>query len=415
MSTHIQPPAATAASGTTSVGASRRVFSLFCLGGYLLSVSYGTTFLLALLVASRGGNEGDAGLIISTAIVSTIVAVILSGHASDAIGAPRAVGVSGLILSASCLGFALVPGVGQGMRICGLLLGCGWGVFYTLGPIIVAAIIEPARRIRYFALLSGSMMSGIGTGPILGRGAKLLGWPLETTYVAAAATSFCGALIFFFLHEPIRRIMATHGTAKATRLSWASLMRVIQAKAVFPIVMVGLGGAIFGGLSSFQTAYAASKGLDFSIFFIGFMGAAIGCRMFISGIVVRLNPYLSAAVLTSLVVVSIAMFQVLVSDWVGYLLSSVTLGVGYGLTYSVINGLAANEAPQGETPQALLLFSLSYFIGVFGYPLLAGHLIVARGIPALLSATMLIALGNFAIALGRLLPRLRAMTRRAPT
>ena len=137
--------------------------------------------------------------------------------------------------------------------------------------------------------------------------------------------------------------------------------------------------------------------------------------MFVSGIVVRLNPYLSAAVLTFLVVVSIAMFQFLVTDWASYLLASVTLGVGYGLTYSVINGLAANEAPQGETPQALLLFSLSYFIGVFGYPLLAGHLIVARGVSALLAATMLIALANFAIALGRLLPRLRALTRQAPT
>jgi MFS family permease len=398
-----------------SAGASRRVFSLFCLGGYLLSVSYGTTFLLVLLVASRGGNEGDAGLIISTAIVSTIVAVILSGHVSDTVGAPRAVGVSGLILSASCLGFAFVPGVGQGMRICGLLLGCGWGVFYTLGPIIVAAIIEPARRIRYFALLSGSMMSGIGTGPILGRGAKLLDWPLEVTYCVAAATSFCGAVIFFLLHEPMRRIVATHGAAKATRLSWASLLRVLKSKAAFPIAMVGLGGAIFGGLSSFQTAYATSKGLDFSIFFIGFMSAAIGCRMFVSGIVVRLNPYLTAAVLTFLVVVSVAMFQFLVTDWASYLLASVTLGVGYGLTYSVINGLAANEAPQGETPQALLLFSLSYFIGVFGYPLLAGHLIVARGVSALLAATMLIALANFAIALGRLLPRLRALTRQAPT
>jgi len=388
-----------------------RVFSLFCIGGYLLSVSYGTTFLLALLVASRGGNTGDAGLIISTAIVSTIVSVILSGHASDAMGAPRAVGLSGLILCASCLGFALVPGVGTGMRICGLLLGCGWGAFYTLGPIIVATIVEPARRIRYFALLSGSMMSGIGTGPMLGRGAKLLGWPLELTFCIAAVASLCGGLIFFFLHGPIGRIATARGAAKANRLSWASLVRVLQAKAAFPIAMVGLGGAIFGGLSSFQTAYATAKGLDFSIFFIGFMTAAIGCRMLLSGIVVRQNPYVAAPILTFLVVVSIAMFQFFVTNWASYLLASMTLGVGYGLTYSVINGLAANEAPQGDTAQALLLFSLSYFIGVFGYPLLAGHLLVIWGVPGLLSVTMLIAIGNFVIALGRLLPRLRVVTK----
>lgn len=415
MSSSPSTPAEAAAICTSPVGASPKVFSLFCLGGFLLSMSYGTTFLLALLVASRGGNAGDTGLIISTAIVSTIMAVILSGHASDLVGAPRAIGVSGLILSASCLGFALVPGIGQSMRICGLLLGCGWGAFYTLGPIIVAAIVEPARRIRYFALLSGSMMSGIGSGPLLGSGAKLLDWPLEATYWVAAAASAGGALIFFCLHDPIRHIAAIQGATKATRLSLAGLMRVLRSRAIFPIVMVGLGGAIFGGLSSFQTTYAAAKGLDFSIFFIGFMSAAIGCRMLLSGIVVRHNPYLSSAILTFLVVLSIAMFRFSVAGWVSYLLASVTLGVGYGLTYSVINGLAANEAPQGETPQALLLFSLSYFIGVFGYPLLAGHLLVAQGVPALLSATMLIAIGNFTIALLRLLPRLRAAIRQIET
>ncbi|MBF9234525.1 MFS transporter [Microvirga alba] len=394
---------------------SNRLFSVFCLGGYLLSISYGTTFLLALLVASRGGNEGDAGLIISTAIISTIGAVILSGHFSDAVGAPRAIAVSGVVLCLSCLGFATAPGVGIGMLLCGFLLGCGWGVFYTLGPIVVATIIEPARRIRFFALLSGSMMSGIGTGPILGRIAKLLDLPLETTYLVAAATSLAGGLIFLALHEPIRRIAAANGTASVSRLSLASVNRVLRSKAVFPIVMVGLGGAIFGGLSSFQTSYATAKGLDFSIFFIGFMSAAIGCRMFLSGIVTRQNPHLMATILTFLIVVSILMFWFFVSGWATYLVASVTLGVGYGLTYSVINGLAANEAPPGETPQSLLLFSLAYFIGVFGYPLLAGKIIVASGIAALLLATLCISLANWGIAIGRLLPRMKIMRESMPS
>ena len=42
------------------------------------------------------------------------------------------------------------------------------------------------------------------------------------------------------------------------------------------------------------------------------------------------------------------------------------------------------EAPAGTTSQALLLFSLSYFIGVFGFPLLAGKIIVEQGMATLL-------------------------------
>lgn len=387
----------------------RFLFSLFCFGGYLLSLSYGTTFLLAMLVSSRGGNEADAGLIISTAMLSTIASVILSGHLSDMIGAARAVGLSGMVLAASCLGFALLPGIGWGMLLCGFLLGIGWGVFYTLGPIIVAMIIEPARRIRFFALLSGSMMSGIGTGPILGRVATLLGWPLEATYLVAAGASLMGGAIFFSLHRSIKQIVAAHGANPVSRLSFGSVLRVLRAKAVFPIIMVGLGGAVFGGLSSFQTSYSGGRGLDFSLFFIGFMSAAIFCRLVLSGIVTRRNPYLASAILTLLMVLSVLMLQFGVSGAASYLVAAIVLGIGYGLTYSVINGLAANEAPAGETPQSLLLFSLSYFIGVFGYPLLAGKLIVNHGISALLAATLLIALANWAIAMGRLIPRWRSI------
>ena len=71
----------------------------------------------------------------------------------------------------------------------------------------------------------------------------------------------------------------------------------------------------------------------------------------------------------------------------------------------MINGLAANEAPAGTTSQALLLFSLSYFIGVFGFPLLAGKIIVEHGMSTLLLTVLLVALANWLITLGRLLWR----------
>ncbi|BCQ60509.1 hypothetical protein PBOI14_22590 [Pseudomonas sp. Boi14] len=86
------------------------LFGLFCLGSYLLSLSYGSTFLLSLLIGSRGGNEHDAGTVISTAMLSTFVAVIGSGHLSDRLGAARSVAVFGCLLAVASLGFALTPG-----------------------------------------------------------------------------------------------------------------------------------------------------------------------------------------------------------------------------------------------------------------------------------------------------------------
>ncbi|WP_331691715.1 MFS transporter [Pseudomonas sp. ZY71] len=380
---------------------SGKLFGLFCLASYLLSLSYGSTFLLSLLIASRGGNEHDAGSVISAAMLSTFVAVLVSGHLSDWLGAARSIAVFGLLLVVASLGFALTQGFGHLLLFFGLLLGLGWGVFYTLGPIIVASLVTPAQRAKYFALLSGSMMTGIGSGPLLGRAASALGLPVTSAFYLAALASLVGVLLFWQLGARLKSTQVT----SAARITWRATTQVLGSRALFPIIMVGLGGCVFGGLSSFQTSYATARSLDYSLFFLGFMGAAISSRMLIAGYVVKRDPLRASCLLSGLMLASIVLFAFGVHSGFSYLLAAVMLGVGYGLTYSVINGLAANEAPAGTTSQALLLFSLAYFIGVFGFPLLAGKIIVEHGMSTLLLTVLIVALANWLITLGRLLWR----------
>ena len=383
---------------------SPRLFSLFCLASYLLSMAYGSTFLLSLLMSSHGGNEKNAGTVISAAMVSTFVAVVLSGHLCDRLGAARSVALCGIALVIANLGFAVSASQLQLMMLFGFVLGIGWGVFYTLGPIMVAMMVEPAQRARYFALLSGSMMSGIGSAPLLGRLASQAGLPITWAFVIAALASLTGVLVFWRLAGVLQKLPDRSG-AVASKLSLAGALSVLRSKAVFAIVMVGLGGAIFGGLSSFQTSYAQARSLDYSLFFAGFMGAAITGRMLVAGVVVKRDPYVMSCLLSGLIVVSVVMFEFQVASSLGYLLAAIVLGVGYGLTYSVINGLAANEAPPGTTTQSLLLFSLSYFIGVFGFPLLAGKVIVEHGLSTMLGILLGVAVLNWLITVVRLVWR----------
>ena len=394
-------------SSSPAAGTSNGVFGLLCLGSYLLSVSYGTTFLLAMMLSAHGGSESDAGTILSAAMLSTFVAVIFSGHLSDLFGAPKAIAAAAVLLAAACLGFASLQAFGVAALVYGLMLGLGWGVFYTLGPIIVAMIIEPARRVKYFALLSGSMMTGIGTGPLLGRLSEALGYPVETAFVMATAASLLGGLAFVFIGPSLKRQSAKVGSISVCRITPRAAVTVLGSKAVWAIIMVGLGGAIFGGLSSFQTSYAALKHLDYSLFFLGFMSAVITCRLLIAGVIVKRDPYWMACGLTALIVLSVLMFIFTVNSSATYVLAAVTLGVGYGLTYSVINGLAANEAPAGQTSQSLVLFSLGYFVGVFGFPWIAGRIIVSDGMPTLLWLILGLAVCNWSITVGRLLWRKR--------
>lgn len=387
------------ASNSAPVGS----FFLLCLGGYLFAIAYGVTFLLPLLIGIRGGNEAIAGNVISVAAASTVLVVILSGHIADMIGTARSVALSGLFLCAANIGFSFIQGTGTGLLLMGLVLGIGWGIFYTLGPILVSAIVPPSRRSRCFALLSGSMMAGIGTGPIIGRIWTGYGFTVESAFLTAGLASLLGYICCLILNQRLREHAVV--ISQSAKIFYCGARQILKSSAIYPIIMVGLGGAIFGGLSSFQTSYALAMGLDYSLYFIGFMLAAITSRLLLSGYVINKDPLKSALVFSSMILVSVSMFTMMKSDVLIYTTAAVLLGVGYGLTYSIINGQVANEAPEGLTPQALLLFSLSYFIGVFGFPLFAGHIIVAQGIKTLLFVFIALAVLNMSVVIRQLTKR----------
>ncbi|MFK0094306.1 MFS transporter [Pseudomonas sp. NPDC090592] len=372
-------------------------FTVFCIACFLLSISYGTTFLLLVRVEALGGGERDAGQVFAVAMLSTLLSVVGSGHLLQRLGAARSIAVGGLCLVVASLGFALVSSVGGALLACGLMLGVGWGLFYTVGPIMVAQMVEPSRRTHSFALLSGSMLTGIGTGPLLGKLATWVALPSALAFWVAAGAATLAAAYFARLGSTI----AGRPPTEKVQVGMTSSLEVLGSRSGLSILMVGLGGAIFGTMGSFQTSYAARLGLDYSIFFIGFMGAAIVCRLLLAGWVVKQPPLATSWVLTVIMATAVLGFHQWVNSTESYLAMAMLLGVGYGLNYSVINGLAANEAPAGLTAQALLLFSLSYFIGVFGFPFVVSRLISQLGIDAMMLSVEGVAVLVVCLSTGR--------------
>jgi len=63
--------------------------------------------------------------------------------------------------------------------------------------------------------------------------------------------------------------------------------------------------------------------------------------------------------------------------------------------------MAANDAFEGLLPQTLQLFALSYFVGIFGFPLLAGWILVDLGGGSLLLLVAMLAALEATLALRR--------------
>ena len=71
----------------------------------------------------------------------------------------------------------------------------------------------------------------------------------------------------------------------------------------------------------------------------------------------------------------------------------------------ILVAMAANDAETSLVPQTLQLFALTYFIGIFGFPLLAGWMIVDVGVMPLLVLVCLLAAIEATMALRRALTR----------
>ena len=103
------------------------------------------------------------------------------------------------------------------------------------------------------------------------------------------------------------------------------------------------------------------------------------------------NPYLTIAALQYVMAASVLLFIFSGSNEVAYWLVAALFGIGYGASYPILAAMSANDASDTLVPQTLQLFALSYFIGIFGFPFIAGWMIVEIGIVPLLALTCALA------------------------
>ncbi|WP_247355004.1 hypothetical protein [Bradyrhizobium sp. 160] len=79
-----------------------------------------------------------------------------------------------------------------------------------------------------------------------------------------------------------------------------------------------------------------------------------------------------------------------------YILGAAFFALGYGLSYSTLNSMIVHIADIDETAFAISsqVFTLSYFIGLFGFPYVAGQVVKASNFDCLLIGMMMLIAAN---------------------
>lgn len=376
--------------------------------GISLAACYGATFLLAEHLRDQGRDPALAGIAVTTGTVFTIAVALVAGRLAARIGTMRCLALAGLVMALAMLAFALTGHVAGSHLVGGGLIGIAWSLFYILAPLPIIARVAAGGRIRDLTYLSGAQMAGLGLAAPLGGALAAQGLPLAWIYCGFALLAASAALLLLAIGERAggrtSRVHAGQGPEDGSILDIARVGAVLATTARIPIVLIGLASCTFAGLATFQSVYAAERGLAFGQFFLVFTLVTVTLRFGLAAHLTRLPAERLAVFLLALVVVALALFWFDRGSVPVYLLASALFAAGYGLSYSTLNALAVNRAEAGGAAPAAAsqVFTITYFLGLFGFPALGGLLISAGGTALLLPALAALATLALALALGML-------------
>ena len=400
----------------TSVEAERRdvpgVMALF-LGALLTATGYGATFLLDRHFGQFGGTEIDTGTVLMAAMFGTFVGVPLVGWNIGRIEAARCSGLGALSIALGFLLLAFSQEASVLSMIGGFAVGLGWGAFYLAAPMALSQRVTDDDRAYWFIRFAAFQMAGIGISPFLAELALSVSG-VSTGMVFASVAACCllaGYFQFRFasIAQPLSAVAAS-----TSGVAWTSALGPLLAgPSRFPIMMVALGAAAFGGVMTFQHAVVEGTGLSAATYFAVYSVTVVIARWFFAAPVSRIPP---RRAVPALLVIMTAGLAVLLGASAGsfglvaQVVSAALFGIGYGLVYPLIQAQAVNDAGDPALKDAALTwFVMSYFVGIFGFPLLGGAITVAFGTQALILT--LTAIGALELVLA--LIRNQAVRRRA--
>lgn len=376
-------------------------FVLFFAAVFLQAGAYGLTFMLPRLFDSFGASEKIVGAMLFVTTVSTIITVYFSGHLSDFLGRLRLLGIACLAISGSLFIYGSVHSVGLTMITASMLLGFGWGLTYSLGPVVLTRLVNATERVQFFALLSVFVMAGFGLSPVLASALEGIGYSVREAFYLTATLCAVSAVLFFILDKPIKAHAINPGPEASSRITRASIAEIIRSRALVPVIMVCLGASVFAGMNNFQTVFADDRGLNYAVFFASYTVTVVVFRLLLVKFKGGAKPYLTIALLQFLMCASVVLFIFSGGSAPLYVAVAILFGLGYGVSYPILVAMAANDAAPHLGPQTLQLFALTYFVGVFGFPLIAGWVIVEIGATPLLVFVAVLAAAEASMALRR--------------
>lgn len=335
-------------------------FKLIFIASFLASLSYGVMLTLPVyLTKTLNYPVSFSGEVISLGAIGVLISIITLPSTLNVFSNKVVSSFGAMVYSLAII--CIVTGLQPLLLLAGFLLGFGWGVIYTMGPIMVSEVSNEHNRSKNFSFISAFNMLGAGIAPILVKISLDINIDMEMILYVAASISIISGLLFIITKTEIKK---DHQPKKEKNIP----QKLLSKFASIPMLMVFLGACIFSSMMNFQSIIAMNKGLDFSYFYMSYTISVIFARFLLTDIVHKLFREKTMIVLLFVMCISMALFMLIENNY-QYLIPSSLLGISYGLLYPLIQTSAVKDAQSDTERKAILtVFSFSYFIGVYGFP-----------------------------------------------
>ena len=376
----------------------RGCLAMLWAGCVLAATAYGLTLLLPGWVRAAGGSPAQAGLIYWCGALGAGAALLFGGRLAERAGAGWAAASGCGLYAAATATLAGVGGPGAGACAAGLLLGAGWALFFTSAPVAASQLPGAAPAGTRFLVIAGCNAAGMGTAPIVGQLLLGHGVSYRSLFTVAALASLAAAGLFSLFAATARRRATPAPRDIAARAMFGPARLLLTSRARRFLVMVLLGACVFTTMTTYQATLAASMGVDPSVFYACYTAGVIIPRFTLTRMLTRLHPATATTALLTGMCASLAGFCLAGHHPAVYAASSVLLGVSYGLAYPLIQAQAVDSAPGQLRHWTLWYFSLAYFAGLYGFPLIAEAVIAIGGCHALIGCLLVIAALELAVS-----------------
>ena len=379
------------------------------LGTLGVSTAFGMLLLLPLYVQELGGDEADFGVVLSAAAVPAVLCIGLLIRYPGALRPHVVVALAIATYGIGAAGASLVTGGWTPLVGVGVLLGTAWAVVYASTPMVMSEMVTDDRRATYFGYLTGTQQVGIGMGPVIAR--FLVETPLgfRGTFLVTGVVCLVAVVLTLVVGAitPDARANAgkvdTGGNESSAVPFGAAIRRILGSEAAFSLAMILLFACLFTSMTSFEPTFAGARGLDYSVFYIAYTVAVIFSRFVLAGMVARFDSRLVIAASVSVMALAVASFLAVGSNVLFYGVSSVFLGLGYGLALPGVQAQAVNVSEEQVRTRVLPMAGMLFEGAILGFPLVAGWVITGLGYLALFAVLLAFALVQVAIAWWRFL------------